>query len=176
MTTELLPDPTARLQAAFTAVGERMRGLPVVNPALRVQAVDFAPWQADWLGVLVTPWSINLLLLPRDVAQWRRVVPGAKTRLVFPAGTYDFIDAVEPTVGEYRLCSLFSPAFEFEDHESAVLVAQLARKALLDPANGDQPAPAAEPLARLQARAEAPLSKRDFLRGRFVGKADVSGR
>jgi [NiFe] hydrogenase assembly HybE family chaperone len=175
MTPELLPDPSARLEAAFAAVSERMRGLPVVNPALRVQAVAFAPWQAHWLGVLVTPWSINLMLLPRDPAQWRPAVPGAKTRLAFPAGTYDFIDATEPAVGEYRLCSLFSPAFEFEDHESAVLVAQLARAGLLDAANADDGLPPGTPLADLQARAEAPLSKRDFLRGRFLGRSDVPG-
>ena len=44
----------------------RMQGVPVQNPALRVQAVGFAP-QADpdggeWLlGVLVTPWFMNLV-------------------------------------------------------------------------------------------------------------------
>ena len=45
-----------------------MQGLGFVNPALRVEAVAFEPWDGHWLGVMVTPWSINLLLLPHDPA------------------------------------------------------------------------------------------------------------
>lgn len=181
MTTErLLRDPTPDLEKAFGAVAERMRGLGFVNPALRVQAVGFEPWEGHWLGVLVTPWSINLMLLPRDRTLWRPVRPGEKQRYSFPAGTYDFIDALDPLVGEYRMCSLFSPALEFEDHAAAVLVAELARSALLDPANAEAPdketADGAAPLARLERRATEPMSKRDFLRGRFLyaDESDVS--
>ena len=42
-----------------------MAGVPMLNPALRVQAVGFRHWQSHWLGVLVTPWFMNLMLLPR---------------------------------------------------------------------------------------------------------------
>jgi [NiFe] hydrogenase assembly HybE family chaperone len=176
MTTDsgLRPDPTFVLERAFNAVAERMRGLGFVNPALRVQAVGFEPWEDHWLGILVTPWSINLLLLPRDPVAWRPIRPGEKQRYEFPAGRYDFIDAVDPIVGEYRMCSLFSPALEFEDHAAAVLVAELARAALFDASHAEpaarQPAAAAGngPLARIEQQASAPMSKRDFLRGRFL--------
>lgn len=183
MTTEstVLPDPSPRLEEAFRATAMRMSGLGFVNPALRVEAVAFAPWEGHWLGVLVTPWSINLLLLPRDGAQWRSVRAGGKQRYAFPAGDYDFIAATDPIVGEYQMCSLFSPALEFEDHAAARMVAQLAREALLDANNAEQPGAAAAtddpsepgPLARLKQHAAAPLSKRDFLRGRFL-RADGS--
>ena len=174
MTTEsLIPDPSPALERAFNTVAERMRGLGFVNPELRVQAVGFEPWEDHWLGVLVTPWSINLMLLPRDRTLWRPVRPGDKQRYAFPAGDYDFIDAIDPLVGEYRMCSLFSPALDFQDHDAAVLVATLALSALLDPANADTPdAQSAEagpgPLARIEQRADEPISKRDFLRGRFL--------
>lgn len=185
MTTEtLLPDPSLSLEQAFSAVAQRMQGLGFVNPALRVQAVGFEPWEGLWLGVMVTPWSINLMLLPRDPAAWHPVHAGQKRRYEFPAGRYDFIDAVDPIVGEYRMCSLFSPALEFEDHAAAVLVAKLARAAIFDSANAgsndttvaDEPSPV--PLARLEERANAPMSKRDFLRGRFLHaeEPDVPGR
>ena len=40
----VLPDPSARLTAAFRAAAARMEGLGLVNPALSVEAVGFAPW------------------------------------------------------------------------------------------------------------------------------------
>ncbi len=67
-------DPSARLVAAFEAAAVRMRGLPIVNPALAVEAVGFAPWEGHWLGVMVTPWFINLTLLLRAITKvlgWR---------------------------------------------------------------------------------------------------------
>jgi len=176
-----LPDPSARLDAAFSVVAERMRGLSFVNPAITVEAVGFAPWEGHWLGVMVTPWFMNLLLLPRDPAAWRRLPSGAKRRYAFPAGAYEFIGADDASIGDYQACSLFSPLLEFADHASARQVAMLARAALLDPANAEVPSMpvanlspvAAEdvprPIAQLRERIATPISKRDFLRGRFVG-------
>lgn len=183
MTTEiaLLPDPSPRLEQAFRATATRMSGLGFVNPALSVEAVAFAPWDGHWLGVMVTPWSINLLLLPHDRSLWRTVRAGDKQRYAFPAGDYDFIAAMDPVVGEYQMCSLFSPALEFEDHAAARMVAQLAREALFDAGNAEQPDAGAAaddhsepgPLVRMEQQAGAPMSKREFLRGRFL-RADGS--
>src|SRR5512143_3606548 len=59
----LLAAPWDRLVAGYTAIERlRMQGLPFLNPALQVDAVDFAPWEAFWLGVMITPWFVNLTL------------------------------------------------------------------------------------------------------------------
>jgi [NiFe] hydrogenase assembly HybE family chaperone len=151
--------PAASLEAAYRAVrAERMRGLPFVNEALEVEAVGFAPWDAHWLGVLVTPWCMNLMLLPRDASRWRSVVPGDKLAYRFPAGVYEFVSGRERTIGEFQACSLFSPMFEFADQPAARLTAEAALAALFDPAHAPQPA-----------RTTAPMSKRDFLRGAVTG-------
>lgn len=165
------PDPSARLTSAFSAIADRMQGLDFVNPALRVEAVGFAPWESHWLGVMVTPWFINLMLVPREAAGWVPLRQGETRRYRFPAGDYDFIGARDATIGDYQMCSLISPP-DFADHESARLVAQLAREALFDPANAEQPAgaTASTPLSQ---RVEAPMSKRDFLRGRIL-RAEAS--
>jgi len=167
----LLPDPSARLVAAFRRIhAERMQGLPFVNPALDVDAVDFAPWQGLWLGVMVTPWSINLMLLPHDRGAWKPLAPGAKRRYRFPAGDYDFVAANDESIGEFLVCSLFSPALEFADHATARLTAQCARVALFDAAHAGTPSqePTRPPLSDLKDNIAAPMSKRDFLRGRFL--------
>jgi [NiFe] hydrogenase assembly HybE family chaperone len=153
-------DPAARLEAAFRAIAAgRMRGLPFVNAALEVEAVGFAHWDAHWLGCLVSPWFMNLVLLPREAAAWQSVAPGDKVAYRFPAGTYEFVSGREDAIGEYQACSLFSPMFEFADHDSARLTAQAALQALFDAANSDTTyAPPAAP-------ARPPLSKRAFLGG-----------
>lgn len=180
----LLPDPSARLVAAYREVAARMRPLNVYNAALDVEAVAFAPWDGAWLGVMLTPWFMNLMLLPRDLARWRSLPTGTKRRYHFPAGAYEFVGATDAAIGEYQACSLFSPLHEFSDHATAQLVAALAREALFDPGNAEVPgAPASPtltpvpdpidagpgPLAELEAQLDAPMSKRDFLRARFLG-------
>jgi [NiFe] hydrogenase assembly HybE family chaperone len=173
----LLPDPSPRLNAAFRAIARRMDGLNFVNPAIEVEAVAFAPWESHWLGAMVTPWCINLMLLPRDASGWTSLPQGRKLRYAFPAGEYEFISSRDDAVGEYQMCSLISPVLELPDHATACEVAALARAALLDPANApvpDVPKPdeGAElppgPIARIREQAAAPMSKRDFLRGRFL--------
>ena len=173
----LLPDPSPRLNAAYRAIARRMDGLNFVNPAIEVEAVAFAPWQSHWLGAMVTPWCINLMLLPRDASGWTSLPQGKKLRYAFPAGDYEFMSSRDDAVGEYQMCSLISPVLELPDHATACQVAALARAALLDPANAPVPeAPKADelavlppgPIAQIKEHATAPMSKRDFLRGRFL--------
>ena len=180
---DLLPDPSVRLVNGFRAAASSMEGLSFVNPALAVEAVGFAPWQGRWLGVLLTPWCMNLILAPGDASVWQSQRQGEKQCYHFPAGEYEFIGAVDGLAGEYQMCSLFSPVLQFEDQATARLVAQLALAALFDVANAEQrempvanPSPtpdphAAEPgpLGQLEARLTAPQSKREFLRGRRAG-------
>lgn len=173
----LLPDPSPRLTAAYRTIARRMAGLNFVNPAIDVEAVGFAPWESHWLGVMVTPWCINLMLLPRDAGAWTSLPQGRTLRYRFPAGDYDFISSRDETVGEYHMCSLIAPPLEIPDHATAREVAILARAALLDPANAPVPdvpkdaqdeAAAPGPIATLDKQARTPMSKREFLRGRFL--------
>jgi len=164
----LLDDPSAQLCAAFQTIEQkRMQGLPFLNPALRVEAIGFRPWTDFWLGVMLTPWTMNLFLTPRDQARWPTVNLGEKMHYDFPAGAYDFIVAHDEEVGDYMMCSLFSPVQQFGDHETARLTAQYVLEALF---TSDAPATTGATPPTLQERMAAPLSKRDFLRGRFLRK------
>ncbi len=190
MTTEtpvVHADPSSRLTAAYREIHlRRMMGLPFLNDALDVEAVAFAPWNGSWLGVMVTPWFINLMLVPREPDAWKPLAFGDKRTYRFPAGPYEFIGGDDALIGPYQSCSLFSPVPEFEDHATAVMVAALAREALFDASHAEVPEyPQGDltpkdagpgPLARLEAELDAPLSKRDFLRGRFLPSGDDDRR
>lgn len=141
------------LEHTFNAIlATRMHGMPVLNPVLRVQALDFVLADADWLGILITPWFMNLLLLPAADSQWITLPPGSKFERSFPYGSFEFTAAHESQLGPYAQCSLFSPMFEFADQAAAQTAGQSALQALLtNPA-----APA--------------ISRRDLLRGSFGGR------
>ena len=160
--------PAAALEDAFRRIAQqRMAGVPIVNPALRVEAVGFRPWAQHWLGVLVTPWFMNLWLMPRQSAHWTPVAAGKTRHHVFPAGVFEFIGGYEASVGDYQACSLFSPMFDFHDHAAARDTATAALLALFDVTHREAPESlAAPPPQPALPGATAAVSKRDFLLGR----------
>ncbi len=176
-----------------------MADVPVLNPALAVHATGFRRWNDYWLGVLVTPWFMNVMLLPVVAAEAESVRVGEVRQFAFPSGQYDFVAGHEEGIGDYFSCSLFSPMFEFDSQEVAELTAAEALAALLDESNvdtessgraaeieqiwkGEKPRPAgtmgadeAAPLPRktLGERMQEPQSRRDFLRGRVFAGDDA---
>jgi len=152
-----LPSPAAALQRRFEAIHRGpMAGLPMLNPALQVRALGFQPWNAHWLGVLVTPWFMNLVLMPRLAEHFPPCAERESRHLVFPAGVFEFIGAQDAELGRWLACSLFSPMFEFADQAGAEATALSALQGLLE---GPRPAEPAQPTA-------AAVSKRHFLFGR----------
>jgi [NiFe] hydrogenase assembly HybE family chaperone len=160
------PDPSPRLEAAFTRIWKtRMQGLPFLNPALRVEAVGLRQWQGEWLGVLVTPWFVNLVLMPGE-GEWTALPEGDERIVALPAGRFRFICGIDEELGEFHACSLFSPAQEFADHDTARAVAAAALEALFDAGNDEKS-------RALETPPPATVSKRDFLRGKFAGTPHV---
>ncbi|MGZ8175215.1 MULTISPECIES: [NiFe]-hydrogenase assembly chaperone HybE [Methylobacter] len=142
------------LETTFNEIlDKRMRDLPVVNASLSVQAVGFNRFGEDCLGILITPWFMNLMLLPGPDSHWRTQQPGTKIEKHFPYGAFEFTLGNEPQMGIYALCSLFSPMFQFENQAAALAAAQSALQGLLAEA-----APRA-------------VSRRDLLRG-AIGKGN----
>jgi len=165
--------PAPRIEAAYTRIWEtRMAGLPFLNPGLRVEAVGFRAWQGQWLGALVTPWSLNLLLMPGE-GEWISLPQGAERSVALPAGRFRFVAGHDAELGEHHACSLFSPAQEFADHETARAVAAAALDALFDAGNAQAPDVDGSRGSALNLAGEpAAVSKRDFIRGRFSGTRD----
>lgn len=170
---------------------ERMCDVPVINPALKVQAVGFASWGDNCLGVLVTPWFMNLVLVPCEGGDWQQLSVGDKVTHGFPSGAYEFIVGNEEGIGRYQACSLFSPMFQFEDQATAVATAESVLEELMDEENRDRtsmrekeieaiwrgdaepPTETDEPdedRESLGERLEKPISRRALLNGSFLGE------
>ncbi len=126
---------TNRLVADFTEVWHStMRGVPLVNKALSVEAVGFRRHEGLILGVLVSPWFMNLILLPGG-DDWSDLTPGTKEVIRFGSGDYEFIHNIRDLTGGYKACSLFSPMAEFTRQKDATDVARAVMEALFDPAH-----------------------------------------
>ncbi len=155
--------PAELLERVFAHIAAtRMIGVPILNPALRVEAVGFRVWEGRWIGVLVTPWMINLVLLPGESVPLTPLAPGEKTSWDFPSGSYEFMGLNEPMLGACHVCSLMSPVLDFSMHEEAVSVAQEIIRALFVDVEETSPATIEE--ARLLNKRSGQMSRRDFLR------------
>lgn len=130
-------DPSPQLETAFRRIEvERMAGLPFCNPALRVEAVGFALRDDQWLGVLVTPWAMNLMLIPAQAETWISAPEGRRLMIRYPAGEFAFLGGDEPEIGEYLACPLFASMAQFVDQETARLTAHASLIALTRDAAG----------------------------------------
>jgi [NiFe] hydrogenase assembly HybE family chaperone len=141
-------DPSLQLESLFRQIEQtRMQGIPILNPALQVRAIGFRQWDGPhgllWVGVLLTPWFMNLLLLPAATDSLPPVAPGGEVVVALPGDALPFLAGHEDALGDYRLCSLFSPVMEFADQASACATAEEVLKLLFPPAQ-----PAAPDLSR----------------------------
>lgn len=147
------------LERTFSEIQHtRMVGLPVMNPELSVQALNFLYYQQYWVGMLITPWFMNLLILPQVADDWQQYRRGEKFSTHFPAGDFEFVVADEPTLGPYASCSLYSPMFQFDRQDVAAATAQAAWRALFL----DQ-----ETLGAAGNTRPNVISRRELLRGRI---------
>ncbi len=124
------------LAAAYRDIADRtMRELPIFNEALSVEAIGFRALEGRVVGVVVTPWFMNVVTPVRDGSSPSPLDLGSRLRLRFPAGHVEFTVCELAAVGSIASCSLFSPMLEFDDMVSARATAELALAALMSPPN-----------------------------------------
>ncbi len=108
----------------------RMAGMPFLHAGLQVAAVGFRRVEAQnehggqaLLGILLTPWFMNLV--------WRPLGNGGPALGVGQKAVHrigqqplTFIGAHEPALGPYESCSMISPVLELPDQATAVATAE----------------------------------------------------
>ncbi|MEM6482907.1 MAG: [NiFe]-hydrogenase assembly chaperone HybE, partial [Pseudomonadota bacterium] len=111
---------TERLVADFREIWHaKMRDVPMVNKLLSVEAVGWQMIDGRPLGVLISPWFMNLVQLPGDDEDWSQLKAGEKEIQTFPSGEYEFMHNRREMTGGYKACSLFSPMGEFQSQMQA---------------------------------------------------------
>lgn len=147
----------------FQRIGElNMRGLPVYNEDLQVEAIGFRPYGQNYLGVLITPWFMNVILLPQDKATMDYTLVASPTDETLPAGTWQFMFGGDDVMGLYKSLSLHSPMFAFNTQDHARIEAKRRLNSLMTPPNA-----VTEDVTQQQAPQNN--SRRAFLRGQVNG-------
>jgi len=152
----------ADIEAYYRAVATRMAELPVYNPALGVELLGWrACGEAGAVGVLITPWCMNLFWQPPAAAE----LPGKGERvlLALPSGDYECTLHEDASLGRHASASLCSPMQDFSAQAEARAMAEEVLQLVFAE-------PAAEP-PHEQASGPAPLSRRALLR-RALGGAE----
>ena len=150
-------------EAFFRIQRDQMCDVPILNPALCVEAIDFQRWQGHWLGIVVTPWCMSMLLVPGCSENWVSVGENKRRFIRFPAGDFAFLGSEEVELGEYQSCPLFSPMGKFSTQSEASMTARASMIALLT-----QPQTEADKLKADKPKAEKSADTPSLSRRRFL--------
>ncbi len=99
-----------------------MRGLPILNPRMAVEAVGTRSFGEHRICVLITPWFMNLVLLP-GTEEWVSVEQGESFSIEFPREALDFNVSRDDAIGTFLSAVLFRTVTDFPDQETARAVA-----------------------------------------------------
>lgn len=148
------------LEARFAEIAETMADLPVYNGALTVEAWGFGPYdEGTLIGVLITPWFMNLVLLPEAPEPIDPNRYGEASKVALPGGEWQVLYGGDEAVGAFRAASLHSPMDVFVDQAQARAEARLRLAEALTPPEPEQD----------EATGGKTLSRRSILSGRASG-------
>lgn len=168
-------DVVNKLVARFQLIdAERMRDLPIYNPALAVEAIDFQrieiqPSMQAWIGTLITPWFMNVVLIDIDELPPNEL--GQRVSYKLPSGDHEFMVGEDEELGRYDFLTLASPVLKYKTQQSAQTAARTGLQKLLTALDQATDTPTEKivhfdttpPSAR-----ETNVTRRELLRGHFI--------
>jgi [NiFe] hydrogenase assembly HybE family chaperone len=152
------------LVRAYRHIGdERISRLPIYHDKLLVEAVGFQTWEARLVGILITPWFMNLVLFPGGAEECSDLSAGSATEWEFPSGTYEFRTSVVEGVDVHLSAVLFSNVKAFADQGTARAVAKEVMARLFKESGGLNPTGADRMMAE-EGVLSKPVTRRGLLR------------
>jgi [NiFe] hydrogenase assembly HybE family chaperone len=110
-------DHHPRVQALielFQRIDAGMRDMPFYNEKIAIEAIGFRPFgKGDLLGVVLTPWFMNVIMLPIEPVRMDMAKIGSVVSVELPAGKRTFAVGGDETIGLYKAHSLHSPVLNF---------------------------------------------------------------
>jgi [NiFe] hydrogenase assembly HybE family chaperone len=112
-------DDVAALLRHFEKIErQHMRGLPIVNSKLHVEAIGARRFGEHKVLVLISPWFMNLVLLPGN-DDWNRFAQGDSCNIEMPAEKMEFTVCHDDGVGTFLTAIMFRTVCDFPDQETA---------------------------------------------------------
>lgn len=127
-----MPITVNQLEQRFKQIGdERIVGLPIYNDSLAVEAIEFQPCGDNNIGALITPWFINIMLMPNSNNHWQARSLGDRINYELPCGEQEFMLGEDEVVGRYLFRTVASPTHCYHSQEAARSAAQKSLQTLL---------------------------------------------
>ncbi|MFV4847025.1 hydrogenase-2 assembly chaperone [Edwardsiella tarda] len=120
-------DPAALLVEQYQQIASgEMHDLPFFRAGIPVSAV-MRPFDGQWVGCVLTPWMLSVVILPGPDQAWPERKIGDRLALQLPRGNMTFMVGELPQSGQLLSCSLMSP---LDPHLQADQAEQLMRDTL----------------------------------------------
>ena len=120
----------------FRRIDAGMRDLPIYNDKIAIAAIGFRVFgEAELLGVVLTPWFMNLIMLPIERVPLDMHEIGKTVSVELPAGQRNFVIGGDKVIGLYKAHSLHSPVLNFTLPGQAQAEAKRMLALLMTPAN-----------------------------------------
>jgi [NiFe] hydrogenase assembly HybE family chaperone len=159
-----IPRVTAMVERFRTIGKAAMRDLPLYHADLAVEAVGFRLLDGHWVGVLITPWFMNLIRLPQRPEPMDMARIGRTVRVALPCGERELVRGGDESIGGYESLSLHSPMLAFPGQEAARDEAKRRLADLLRPEHSERESGRIDD-GRLHAESGAQkMSRRAFFR------------
>lgn len=111
---------------------ENMQGIKILNNELDVEAIEFQKFEDRIIGMILTPWMINLVMLPNEEDDWDGRTLGERSKFQFPQQELVMMINEIEGFGYCKTFSLHSPVNDFPNQESARIAAAMFLRDLLD--------------------------------------------
>ena len=102
-------NPATLLVAQYERIArEQMQGLPFYHATMPIVA-ECVLYEDQWLGCVLTPWMLSLVVLPGPDQLWPVRSNSDRLALQLPCGNLTFMVGELPETGQLLSCSLMSP-------------------------------------------------------------------
>lgn len=124
--------PTQCVEAAFDRVAKQMMNeLSFIHPTMPIKACEFQLFEGQWIGGIITPWMLSVIILPGPNQVWEHRTVGERIGLKLPYGDTTFIVGELEELNQYLSCSLMSPLDKHLTVAQGIALAEDSIKMLL---------------------------------------------
>ena len=117
-------NPTDLFLAEMQKIVPEMQDLPFFHHNIECFCPKFVLFEGQWVGSVLTPWMISVVILPGPQQTWEPRELGDKITVQLPYKALTFTVSGIETVPQYLSCSLHSPLNPNLTNEQAIQLTQ----------------------------------------------------